>query len=395
MSTKRDYYEILGVTKTSTEIEIKTSYRKLAMKYHPDRNPGDKEAEEKFKEAAEAYEVLMDPNKRARYDQFGHAGMRGTGFEQGFGNVNDIFSHFSDIFGGGSIFDEIFGSGGSRRHSGRHKQQGIQGNDLKINLRLTLEEIAVGVEKTLKVKRHEKCKHCNGSGAKSESGTAECTTCHGSGEVRTVSRSMFGQFVNIQVCPTCGGEGRVIKEKCHYCSGDGRERHEATLKVNIPAGVSSGNYITLRNEGDAGIRGGGSGDLIVLIDEIEHKHFIREQDDIIYDLTVSITDVVLGTEAEVPVLGGSVILKIDAGTQPGKILRLRDKGIKHLNHSGKGDQLVYVNVYIPGKIGSKEKELFKELAKSEAIKPKKNADGKKSAESRQKGFFSKMKDSFS
>ena len=354
---KRDYYEVLGVQKHSTEIEIKTSYRKLAMKYHPDRNPGDTEAEEKFKEAAEAYEVLSDPNKRARYDQFGHAGMRGSGFDQGFGNVNDIFSHFSDIFGGGSIFDEIFGSGGQRRHSGRHKQPGIQGNDLRINLKLTLEEIAVGVEKTLKVKRFEKCDHCHGSGAKASSGTTECTTCHGSGEVRTVSRSMFGQFVNVQVCQTCGGEGRVIKEKCQNCHGEGRERNESTLKVNIPAGVSSGNYIPLRGEGDAGIRGGNAGDLIVLIEEAEHKFFIREQDDILYDLTISISDAVLGTETEIPVLGGTVMLKVEAGTQPGKVLRLRDKGIKHLNHSGRGDQLVHVNIYIPTKLTTKEKEI--------------------------------------
>ncbi|MBZ0203183.1 MAG: molecular chaperone DnaJ [Ignavibacteria bacterium] len=388
--TKRDYYEVLGVSKSSSETEIKASYRKLAMKYHPDRNPGDKEAEEKFKEAAEAYEVLMEPNKRARYDQFGHAGMRGTGFDQGFSNVNDIFTHFSDIFGGGSIFDEIFGQGGSRRHSGRHKQPGIQGNDLKITLRLSLEEIAEGVEKTLKVKRYEKCVHCSGSGAKSSSGTAECTTCHGGGEVRTVSRSMFGQFVNIQVCPSCNGEGRVIKEKCHNCTGEGRERKESTMKVKIPAGVSTGNYIPLRGEGDAGIRGGGSGDLIVLIEEQEHKYFVREEDDIHYDLTISITDAVLGTEVEVPALTGNVVLKIESGTQPGKILRLRDKGIRHLNHSGRGDQLVHINVYIPNKLSSKEKEVFKELSKSEHIKPK-----SKGGENRSKGFFNKVKESFS
>lgn len=390
MSAKRDYYEILEVNRQSSDNDIKSAYRKMAMKYHPDRNPGNKDAEEKFKEAAEAYEVLSDPNKRARYDQFGHAGMRGSGFEQGFGNVNDIFSHFGDIFGGGSIFDEIFGSGSQRRHSGRHKQKGIQGNDLKITLRLTLEEIAAGTEKTIKVKRFEKCTHCSGSGAKASSGSVSCTTCGGSGEVRTVSRSMFGQFVNIQVCPSCNGEGTVIKEKCSYCGGDGRDRKEATIKVNIPAGVSSGNYIPLRNEGDAGIRGGSAGDLIVLIDEAEHKFFIREQDDIIYDHTISITDAVLGTESEIPVLGGTVMLKIEAGTQPGKILRLRDKGIKHLNHSGKGDQLVHINIYIPSKITSKEKELFKTLAGSENLKPK-----GKQHDNRSKGFFSKVKDTFS
>lgn len=387
--SKRDYYEVLGVTRSSTEVEIKSSYRKLAMKYHPDRNPGDKDAEDKFKEAAEAYEVLMDPNKRARYDQFGHAGMRGGGFDTGgFNNVNDIFSHFSDIFGGGSIFDEIFGSGGSRRHSGRHKQPGIQGGDLKISLKLTLEEIAEGVEKTLKVKRYEKCVHCTGSGAKAGSSTEECSTCRGTGEVRTISRSMFGQFVNIQVCTTCQGEGRTIKEKCPHCHGEGRAKNEATMKVNIPAGVSSGNYIPLRGQGDAGIRGGGSGDLIVLIEEQEHEFFVREEDDIHYEHTISIAEAALGTESEIPVLGGSVIMKVEPGTQPGKILRLRDKGIRHLNHSGRGDQLVHINIYIPTKLTNKEKDMFRELGKSEHLKPK----GKKE---KSKGFFGKVKDSFS
>lgn len=388
--SKKDYYEVLGVSRSATEIEIKSSYRKLAMKYHPDKNPGDANAEEKFKEAAEAYEVLTDPNKRARYNQFGHAGMRGTGFEQGFTNVNDIFTHFSDIFGGGSIFDEIFGSGGERRHSGRHKQQGIQGNDLKVSLSLTLEEIAEGTEKTIKVKRYEKCEHCNGSGAKNSAGTAECTTCHGTGEVRHMSRSMFGQFINIQVCHSCGGEGRIIKDRCQHCHGEGRIRNEATIKVNIPAGVSAGNYIPLRSQGDAGIRGGINGDLIMLIEEAEHKHFVREEDDILYDLTISITDAILGTELEAPVLGGTVMLKIEPGTQPGKILRLRDKGIMHLNHSGRGDQLIYVNVFIPSKLSPKEKEMFKELSKSETLKPK-----GRHGENKSKGFFSKVKKTFS
>jgi len=387
--TNRDYYEILELSRTATESEIKSSYRRLAMKYHPDKNPGDKEAEEKFKEAAEAYEVLIDPHKRSRYDQFGHAGMRGSGFEHGFTNVNDIFTHFSDIFGGSSIFDDIFGAGQGRRRS-RQKMQGIQGNDLRVNLRLTLEEIAVGVEKTLKVRRYEKCIHCGGSGAKSSGGTAECQTCRGSGEVRTVSRSMFGQFINVQVCPTCSGEGRVIKDKCPHCQGEGRTKNEATIKVNVPAGVSGGNYIPLRDQGDAGIRGGSAGDLIVMIEETEHKHFIREEDDVHFDLLISISDAVLGAEVEIPVLGSSVVLKIEPGTQPGKILRLRDKGIKHLNHSGKGDQLVHINVYIPDKLSSKEKELFRELSGSERMKPK-----SKPGEHKSKGFFNKVKESFS
>lgn len=386
---KRDYYEILGVSKNALESDIKASYRKLAMQFHPDRNPGDKEAEEKFKEAAEAYEVLSNPDKRTRYDQFGHSGLRGGYDYHGFSNINDIFSQFSDIFGGGSIFDEIFGMGGSRRHTGRHKQTGIQGTDQKINLKLTLEEIAEGTEKKIKVKKFEQCKSCSGTGAKSSSSTAQCPSCQGTGEIRHVSRSVFGQFVNIQVCHECNGEGRIIKDKCQQCSGEGREKIESTIKVNIPAGVSSGNYIPLRGQGNAGIRGGSAGDMIVFIEEQQHKHFFREGDDIIYELTISVTDAVLGAEIEIPILGGTVMLKIEPGTQPGKVLRLREKGIRHLNHSGRGDQLVYINIYIPTRLNNKEKEHFKEFSRSENFKPR------KSSENKSKGFFSRVKESFS
>jgi len=386
---KRDYYEILSVSKSATDVEIKASYRKLAMQHHPDRNPGDNSAEEKFKEAAEAYEVLSDSNKRARYDQFGHAGMKG-GAGTGFSDVNDIFSHFSDIFGGGSIFDEIFGAGSGRRHSGRHKQPGIQGSDLKVNLKLTLEEIADGTEKTIKIKRFEKCEECSGTGAKGSSGTVECSVCHGAGEVRNVSRSMFGQFINVSVCQLCNGEGRIIKDKCPNCAGEGRVKKDTVIKVNIPPGVSNGNYIPLHGQGNAGVRGGSAGDLIVLIEEAHHKHFTREEDDIILDITISLTEAVLGTELEIPVLEGTVMLKIEAGTQSGKILKLRDKGIRHLNHHGRGDQLVYINVFIPNKLNSKEKDMFRELSKSENLKPK-----SKDSESKSKGFFSKVKDTLS
>ncbi len=391
--TKRDFYEILEVTRSATPDEIKSSYRKMAMKYHPDRNPGDKGAEEKFKEAAEAYEVLMDPNKRARYDQFGHEGMRGTDFH-GFDNVGDIFSAFSDIFnfGGGSIFDDLFGGSSRGGRSRRYRSPGIQGSDLKVTIHLPLEEVAEGVEKTLKIKRYQNCEVCGGSGARSSSGTSECSTCHGAGEVRQVSRSMFGQFINVQVCPTCNGEGRVIVDKCPNCSGEGRIKGETTMKVNIPAGVSSGNYIPLRGQGNAGVRGGQSGDLIVVIEEEAHKLFRREEDDILFDLTISITEAVLGAEMEIPVLGGSVKLKIEPGTQPGKVLRLRDKGIRHLNHSGRGDELVKINIFIPDKINSKEKEIFKELSRSDNLKPKTNT---KTSGSHSKGFFSKVKGSFS
>ncbi|RPI12836.1 MAG: molecular chaperone DnaJ [Ignavibacteriae bacterium] len=390
--TKRDYYEILELTRNATSDEVKTSYRKMAMKFHPDRNPGNSEAEEKFKEAAEAYEVLMDPNKRARYDQYGHEGMRGTNFH-GFDNVNDIFSAFGDIFGGfggGSIFDDIFGGGGRGQRSRRYRQPGIQGSDLKITLQLSLEEIAEGVEKTLKVKRYQQCKKCHGSGAKEGSHPVDCTTCQGAGEVRQISRSMFGQFINVQVCPTCNGEGKVIKDKCTECGGEGRTKSEATMKVNIPAGVSSGNYIPLHGEGNAGIRGGQAGDLIVIIEEQPHKYFIRDEDDVILDLTISVTDAVLGTDIEIPILGGTTNIKIESGTQPGKIIRMRDKGIRHLNHSGRGDQLVRVNIFIPSKLSSKEKDLFKELSDSDNLRPK----GSKGSQ-HSKGFFSKVKDTFS
>jgi molecular chaperone DnaJ len=391
--TRRDFYEILGVNRNASTDEIKKAYRKMAMQYHPDRNPNNKEAEDKFKEAAEAYEALSDPDKRARYDRFGHEGMRGTDFH-GFDNVSDIFSAFGDIFGfgrsgGSSIFDDFFGGGQGR--GSQRRQQGIPGNDLKITLKLTLEEIAEGIEKTLKVKRYHKCETCGGSGAKKgDKSVIDCTTCHGTGEVRTVSRSMFGQFMNIQPCSTCGGEGKLIVNKCDDCHGEGRKRSENTIKVNIPAGVSSGNYIPLRGQGDQGIRGGQSGDLIVLIEEAKHKFFVREEDNIIYDLTISISDAVLGTEAEVPVIGGSVKMKIEPGTHHGKILRLRDKGIKHLNYSGRGDQLVHISIYIPSKLSSKEKDIFKQLSVSENIKP--SAD---KGHSGSKSFFSKVKDSFS
>lgn len=395
--TKRDFYEILEVDRNATSDEIKSGYRKMAMKYHPDRNPGDKDAEEKFKEAAEAYEVLMDSNKRARYDQFGHEGMRGTDFH-GFDNVGDIFSAFSDIFnfGGGSIFDDLFGSPGRGSRTRRYRSAGIQGSDLKLTILLPLEEIAEGTEKTLKVKRFQKCEVCGGSGARSSSGTVECSTCHGAGEIRQVSRSMFGQFINVQVCPACNGEGRVIKDKCPNCTGEGRVKGESTMKVNIPPGVSAGNYIPLRGQGNAGVRGGQPGDLIVVIEEEPHKFFKRDEDDILFELTISISDAVLGAELEIPVLGGSVMLKIEPGTQPGKILKLRDKGIRHLNQSGRGDQLVRINVFIPNKISSKEKELFKELARSDNVKPKAKSGwhGTKDA-SGSKGFFNKVKDSFS
>ncbi len=375
MTTKRDYYEILGVNRNSSLDEIKSAYRKLAMKYHPDKNPGDKEAEEKFKELAEAYEVLSDPQKRSQYDRFGHEGVRSTGF-YGFGDINDIFSRFSDIFGfGGSIFDEFFGSGSSSK---RRRGTGVPGTDLKLTVKLTLEEIADGVEKTLKVKRFKTCPTCNGTGAKSPSSYVSCSYCNGTGEIRQVSRSIFGQFINVTECNYCEGEGKIIKDKCNECNGSGRVKSESTIKVNIPAGVVEGNYIPLRGQGNAGIRGGPAGDLLIFIEELEHEYFKREGDDIIYELKLSFPEAVMGTEVIIPTLKGKAKLKIEAGTESGYIYKMRDKGIKHLNGYGRGDQLVRINIHIPKKITSKEKDLLIELNKSENFNPdyKKKTDKK-------------------
>ena len=284
---KRDYYEILEVQRNANAEEIKKAYRKAAMKFHPDKNPNNKEAEERFKEAAEAYEVLSDDNKRHRYDQFGHEGMRAGADYHGYTNINDVFSHFQDIFGsgfGGSIFEEVFTGGRGRS---RTRQAGIPGSDLKIRLRLTLEEIATGVEKKLKVRRWKTCDVCNGSGAKNASSKTTCPECNGSGEIRHVSRSVFGQFVNIATCDNCGGEGRIIKDKCTACHGEGRAQGETTIKVNVPAGVSEGNYIPLQGQGNAGQRGGPPGDLIVMIEEEPHKIFTRNGNDVVLDLLVS------------------------------------------------------------------------------------------------------------
>ena len=370
---KRDYYEILGIQKTASLEDVKKAYRKLAMQYHPDRNPGNKEAEEKFKEATEAYEVLSDQDKRSRYDRFGHEGVRqGADFHDWANtNPNDIFSVFNDIFGGGfggSIFDDFFG-GSTRTRSHTGTSGGERGGDLKISARLTLEEIGTGVEKKVKIKRQEKCQTCSGSGAKSGSGSSNCPTCGGTGEIRRATRTMFGQFVNIVQCSTCGGSGKIIKDPCPTCGGAGRVNGESTIKIKIPAGVGDGNYLTLRGEGNAGRRGGPSGDLIVVIEEAQHEHFKRDGDDIIYELDLSFPEAALGSEIEVPTLTGRAKLKIEPGIQSGKILRMREKGLPHLNGYGKGDQLVAINIYTPTKLSSKDKELMKELAKSAGLKP--------------------------
>jgi molecular chaperone DnaJ len=383
---KRDYYEVLGVEKNAGADEIKSAYRKLAMQFHPDRNPGDKQAEDNFKEAAEAYEVLSNADKRQKYDRFGHDGLRAGNAGPGFTDINDIFSHFGDIFGGGfggGIFEEVFGGGRSRSRP----RQGQPGSDLKVQLQLTLEEIATGVEKTLKVKRQVACESCGGSGAKSGSSLETCSVCKGSGELRQVSRSLFGQFINVVPCTNCGGEGRVIKEPCLGCHGDGRVQGERTIKVKVPAGVSEGNYIPLHGQGDAGRKGGPAGDLIVYIREKEHEHFDRHDDDVLYNLVISYPAAVLGTDTEVPTLGGRARLKIEAGTASGTLLRMRDKGIPHLNSNGRGDQLVRVHVYVPKKLSSQEKELLQQMGDLPGFSP----EGKEE----KKSFFGKLFDSLS
>ena len=371
--TKRDYYEVLGIGRNASKEEIRKAYRKLAMQYHPDRNPDDQTAEAKFKEAAEAYEVLNNDEKKARYDRFGHDGVKSGFGSQGFTDINDIFSHFSDIFSGGSIFDDFFGTGQRTR---RRRTAGTPGSDLKVSLKLTLEEIAEGVTKKIKLKKLIKCDICNGSGAEGGTSTKTCPVCQGSGEVRTVSRSVFGQFVNIQPCNNCSGEGTVIDNPCKKCHGDGRIHNEVTVSINVPAGVYQNSYMTMRGEGNSGKRGGPSGDLIVVFEEIPHEYFVRNNDDIIYELFINYPEAVLGSEVDVPTLKGKAKLKIDSGTQPGKLLRMRDKGIKHLNESGYGDQLVKINIDVPKKVNSKEKELLKELANLPNFKNSGNKDEK-------------------
>ena len=402
---KRDYYEVLGVGRSADKDEIKKAYRKLALKYHPDKNPDNKDAEEKFKEVNEAYEVLSNDDKRRRYDQFGHAGVGSSAASAGgagaygaggYADFNDIFSAFNDMFSGGRTrgggspfgFEDVFGggfSGGGRR--GGRASAGIQGSDLKIRLRLTLEEIAKGVEKTLKIKKQVACQECNGTGSKTGK-TEACQTCHGTGEVRQASKTMFGQFVNIAACPTCGGEGHVVKDRCTSCYGEGIKQGEVTVKINVPAGVEDGNYLTLRGQGNAGPRGGHSGDLIVIIEEKPHEVFKRNGDDVILDLAIGFPDLVLGIRIDVPTLDGMVKLTIPASTQPNTMLRIAGKGIGHLKGGGFGDQYVRVNVHVPKDVQGKEKELLRELRKSPAITP---VQGDHESE---KSIFEKAKDLF-
>jgi molecular chaperone DnaJ len=379
---KRDYYEILGIGKSATEDEIKKAYRKLAIQFHPDKNPGDKSAEESFKEATEAYEVLKDGQKRQVYDRYGHDGLRGggggfEGFSGGF-DIGDALRAFMRDFGGFG-FDDLFGTGGGRS-GGRGGPE--RGHDLQVRLDLTLEEIATGVEKTIKVKRQVVCEHCKGSGAEKGSGKKTCPTCNGSGQVRQVARSIFGQFVNIHPCGACRGEGYIIERKCQHCGGSGLEKGTSTISVKVPAGVAGGNYMAIRGSGDHGPRGGPAGDIIVVMQEIEHEHFTRRHDDIICEVPISFSQAALGAEIEVPTLDGKTGLKIPHGTQSGKVFTLKNKGIPHLNEYGRGDELVRVVVWTPTNLSDEEKDLFKKLSQTRGDKPPKT----------DKSFFEKLRE---
>ncbi len=386
---KRDYYDVLGVAKGASADEIKKAYRKMAIKYHPDKNPGDKQAEEHFKEAAEAYEVLSTPEKRQRYDQFGHAANAGSAAGGGYGgggmDMNDIFSQFGDIFGGGgSPFEGFFG-GGSRQSNGGGRRV-ARGSNLRIKVRLTLEEIANGAEKKIKVNKQVICKTCDGAGAKDKSSFQTCKTCGGSGAVRRVTNTILGQMQTTSTCPTCNGEGSQITSKCNVCHGDGVVRGEETITINIPAGVSEGMQLSMSGKGNAAPRGGMPGDLIILIEEVPHESLKRDGNNVIYDMYINFVDAALGTSVEVPTIDGKAKIKIEPGTQGGRILRLKGKGVPEVNSYNRGDQLVHINIWTPKALNREEREALEKLQDSPNFKPN---PGKN-----EKSFFERMKEYF-
>lgn len=370
---KRDYYEVLGVSKTATADEIKKAYRKLAIKYHPDKNPGDKAAEEKFKEAAEAYDVLSNDEKRQKYDQFGH-NMGPQGFPGGGGgfyssggfSMEDIFSQFGDIFGGHYSGQWGGATGGGRRQARRAVRKG---SDLRIKVKLTLEEIAKGVSKTLKIPTMAKCEHCNGTGAKDGTAFTTCHTCNGTGSVLHTQNTIFGAMQSAATCPDCQGEGKIITERCSYCNGEGVVRKEETVSFDIPAGVQEGMTLTVKGKGNAPRHGGVNGDLLVVIEEVKHPELIRDGNDVIYNLMLDIPTAALGGSVEVPTITGRARLKIVPGTQPGKVLRLRGKGLPSTEGYGTGDELVNVMVYVPETLNDSEKAVMEQLRESPNVKP--------------------------
>ena len=387
MAEKRDYYEVLGVEKNANADDIKKAYRKAAIKFHPDKNPGDKEAEEKFKEAAEAYDVLSNPDKRARYDQFGHAGMSGAagggfgggGFGGGF-SMEDIFSQFGDIFGG------HFGGGFGGFGGGRGGQRVNRGSDIRVKVKLTLAEIANGTTKKLKINKNVACEKCGGSGAEGSNGYSTCATCGGSGYVTRVENTFFGRMQTQGVCPTCGGEGKVINTPCSECHGEGTMRGSEVVEIKIPAGVGEGMALTVSGKGNAARHGGVNGDLLVVIEEERDPQLVRDGDDLIHNLNITVTTALLGGEVEVPTIEGKAKIKIAAGTHAGKVLRLRGKGLPSVNGYGRGDILVVVDITIPASLSKDERKLVEKLSEQPSFKQAAKVEDQNIFE-RMKNFF--------
>ena len=377
---KRDYYEILGVSKNSTSDEIKKAYRRMALQYHPDKNPGDKEAEDKFKEAAEAYDVLSNPDKKARYDQYGHNAPGGFGSNGGGFNMDDIFSQFGDIFGG------HFGFGGFGFGGGRSERPLKRGSDIRIKVKVDLKDIANGVEKKLLVPVMGKCDACSGTGAKNSTSFTTCPTCSGSGYVTRVTNTILGAMQSTSVCPDCQGDGKKITDLCNVCHGEGITKKEEQIVFKIPPGVSEGMQLSIAGKGNAARRGGINGDLLVVISEEKSEELIRDENDLIYSLFISVPQASLGTSTEVPTVNGKAKIKIDPGTQSGKVLRLKGKGLPDINGYGTGDLLVYVNIWTPQKLSKEEQKIMESLSNSDNFKP--------NPSKQDKNFFEKIKSMF-